>query len=594
MRADGQGKRAKSFLGAIMAILMIIPLPGCGGGGGSSSPNPNPNPNPTPTPAVTSIVPSSTAAGSAAFQLTVNGSAFNTSSVVMWNGSARTTTFVTASEVRATITATDVAVAGTATVTVANGTLVSNGVSFTITGQSASGQVLLISVALDGGPANGDSFSTPSVTPDGRYVAFQSNATNLVSGSSTGFSDIFVRDTCLGVPTGCTATTIRVSVSSAGVLADGNSRRPSISATGRFVAFDSSATNLVPGDTNGTQGALTGLADVFVRDTCIGVSTGCSPSTVRASVATDNTESNGDSRRPSISADGRFVAFNSGATNLDSNDSNGFGDIFLRDTCQSAPAGCAPSTRRISLANDGSQGNGASGLQSVSPDMRFAAFLSTASNFVSGDTNLNSDYFVRDTCLGAAAGCAPSTIRASIANDGSQANDLGDLEPSISAEGRFVAFTSHATNLVPADTNARADVFVRDTCAGATGCTPSTFRASVSSDGSQANSGSEAPSTNSTGRLVAFSSLATNLIAGGTSSPKTIFVRDTCLGAPSGCIPTTILIGRSATGAQDNGVSEFPAMSADGRWVAFLSSSTNLAPGATSGRTQTLLARTGF
>lgn len=593
MRLDDKVKSAKPFLAIIIAILVVIPTPGCGGGG-SSGPAPNPNPNPTPTPVLNSIVPSSAAAGSAAFQLTVNGSTFNTSSVVMWNGSARTTTFVSAGEVRAAITTTDVAVAGTATVTVSNGTLVSNGLAFTITGQGAAGQVLLISIATDGGPANGDSFSTPSITPDGRYVAFQSNATNLVSGSSTGFSDIFVRDTCLGAPAGCTPTTVRVSVSTAGVLADGNSRRPSISATGRFVAFDSSATNLVPGDTNGTQGALTGLADVFVRDTCIGIPSGCSPSTIRASVATDNSESNGDSRRPSISADGRFVAFNSGATNLDSNDSNGFGDIFLRDTCQGAPAGCAPSTRRISLANDGSQGNGASGLQAASPDMRFVAFLSTASNFVSGDTNLNSDYFVRDTCLGAAAGCVASTIRASIATDGAQANDLGDLEPSISSEGRFVAFTSHATNLVPADTNARADVFVRDTCTGVTGCTPSTFRASVSADGSQANSGSEAPSMSSTGRLVAFSSLATNLIPAGTSSPKTIFIRDTCQGAPAGCMPTTILIGRSASGSQDNGVSEFPALSADGRWVAFLSSSTNLAPGATNGRTHTLLAKTGF
>lgn len=559
------------------------------------------NPPVTPgnsAPAVASISPSSAQAGGAGFQLILNGSGLVTSSVVQWNGLPRATSFVSATELRAGVLPTDIAAPGTVNVSVSNpGGVNSNALPFTITSPppGGSGAVQLISIATDGGPANGDSFSTPAITPDGRFVAFQSDGTNLVAGASSGFSDIYVRDTCHNASAGCTPSTVRVSVSTNGTLADGNSRRPSVSANGRYVAFDSSATNLVPGDSNGSQGSLTGLADVFVRDTCIGAPAGCSPSTTRVSVATDGTESNNDSRRPSISADGRFVVFNSGATNLVSGDNNGFGDIFLRDTCVGASTACSPSTMLVSVTAGGSQGNGASGLQSISPDMRYVAFLSTASNLVAGDTNSQSDYFVRDICLGAALGCSPTTSRVSVATDGTQANDLGDLEPTISAQGRFVAFTSHATNLVAADTNSLADIIVRDTCATApSGCTPSTFRASVAADGSQATQGSEAPSMSATGRLIAFASLATNLIPGGTTSPKTIFVRDTCFGVTSGCVPTTVLIARAPDGSQDNGVSEFPAISGDGHWVAFLSNSTNLVPGSSNGRVQTLLAPTGF
>jgi Tol biopolymer transport system component len=580
-------------LGEACGILSLLVLTACGGGGGGAV-SPLPNVNPGSAPALTSIAPGTTAAGSAGFQLVASGTGFTSSSQVLWNASARTTTFIGPTEVRAAILAGDVASAGSVPITVANGNLTSNAITFTITSPPVGGgQIMLISVATDGSAGNGDSFSTPAVTPDARFVAFQSDATNLVTGAASGFSDIYVRDTCIGAAAGCQPTTTRVSVNSNGALADGNSRRPSISANGRYVAFDSSATNLVPNDMNGTQGPLTGLADIFVRDTCLGAAGPCTPVTVRVSVDSAGTEANNDSRRPSVSADGRYVVFNSAATNLISGDTNGFGDLFLRDTCIGAAAGCVPSTSRISLANDGSQANGASGLQAASPDMRFVAFFTTASNLVLGDTNGLSDYFVRDTCINGPAGCAPGTIRVSIANDGSQANGLGDLEPTLSADGRWVAFTSHATNLVPGDTNSRADIFVRDTCTGHVGCAASTFRASVASDGSQANSGSEAPSMSTTGRFVAFSSLATNLMAGGTTTLKSIFVRDTCLGV-TGCVPTTVLVGRSATGAQDNGVSEFPAITADGRWVAFLSNSTNLAPSATNGKTHTLLARTDF
>src|SRR2546426_1935359 len=128
-------------------------------------------------------------------------------------------------------------------------------------------------------------------------------------------------------------------------------RPPVISADGRFVAFDSDASNLVAGDTNGSR-------DVFVRDTCFGAPAGCTPSTTRVSVATDGTQANSPSGIPSVSADGRFVAFISAATNLVPGDTNGFVDIFVRDTCFGAPTGCTPSTIRVSVASDGTQANG--------------------------------------------------------------------------------------------------------------------------------------------------------------------------------------------------------------------------------------------
>jgi hypothetical protein len=147
--------------------------------------------------------------------------------------------------------------------------------------------------------------------------------------------------------------------------------------------------------------------------------------------------------------------------------------------------------------------------------------------------------FVRDTCVGAPAGCAPSTSLVSIGTDG-LAGDGDSSSPTISADARYVAFVSLATNLVDADTNAAADVFVRDTCAGAPdGCTPSTQRVSTASDGTQANDASVSAAISATGRYVTFRSLATNLDPASSSVLPGIFVRDTCVGAPQGCTPST-------------------------------------------------------
>jgi Tol biopolymer transport system component len=312
-------------------------------------------------------------------------------------------------------------------------------------------------VSVDSAGTEGNSSSVrPAISADGRFVAFASFASNLVAGDTNGTSDIFVRDTCVGGPAGCTPSTIRVSVDSAGTEGDSISTSPSLSADGRFVAFVSRASNLVAGDTNLAR-------DIFVRDTCVGGPAGCTPSTIRVSVDSAGTEANTTSLRPAISADGRFVAFETDANNLVAGDINKNPDVFVRDTCVGGPAGCTPSTIRVSVDSAGTEANSTgSGPASLSADGRFVAFESLASNLVAGDTNGAHDIFVRDTCVGGPAGCTPSTIRVSVDSAGTE-GDSSSTSPSLSADGRFVAFASLASNLVAGDTNSLVDVFLAPT-----------------------------------------------------------------------------------------------------------------------------------
>jgi Tol biopolymer transport system component len=392
-----------------------------------------------------------------------------------------------------------------------------------------------VSVASDGTQGNSDSLH-PSISADGRFVAFESRATNVVAGDTNRYTDIFLRDTVAG-------TTTRVSVATDGTQANRDCTGPSISADGRFVVFESDASTLVPGSFNGS--------DVFVRDTFAGTTT-------QLSVASDGTEGNGDSEDPSISADGRYVAYQSYASNLVPGDTNSLYDVFVRDTV-------AGTTTRVSVASDGTQANSYSYHPSISADGRYVAFDSFASNLVAGDTNAAYDTFVRDTVTG-------TTTRVSVTSDGTQAISAS-YYPSISADGRYVAFHSYASNLVSGDTNNSEDVFVRDTVAG------TTTRLSVSSDGKQGNRKSDtisAPSISADGRYVAFGSFASNLVAGDTNGLYDVFVRDTVAG-------TTTRVSIASAGTQGNGYSRDPSVCADGRAVAFDSYASNLVPGDTNG-----------
>ena len=224
-----------------------------------------------------------------------------------------------------------------------------------------------VSVASDGTGGN-DNSCRASVSADGRFVAFQSLASNLITGDTNGEDDIFVHDRQTG-------ETSRVSITSDGAEGNGDSFWPSISADGRFVAFRSPGSNLVPGDTNGAE-------DIFVHDRQ-------TEKTTRISVAWDGTQANGDSYYTCISADGRFVAFPSSASDLVTGDTNGCADAFVHDRQTGQ-------TTRVSVASDGAQGNDHSDGPSISADGQCVGFTSYASNLVPDDTNGERDVFVHD------------------------------------------------------------------------------------------------------------------------------------------------------------------------------------------------------
>ena len=352
-------------------------------------------------------------------------------------------------------------------------------------GLPSRGTTTCVSVASDGTQGDDDSWES-SVSAHGRYVAFYSYATNLVDGDTNGVSDIFVHDRQTG-------QTTRVSVDSGGSQATGgNSGSPSLSADGRYVAFGSRATNLVQGDTNG-------VGDVFVHDRQTG-------QTTRVSVDSDGTQGNNHSSSPSISADGRYVAFYSSAGDLIVGDTNGVGDIFVHDRQTGQ-------TTRVSLHSEGTQGNNHSSSPSVSADGRYVAFYSDATNLVDGDTNGVGDVFVHDRQTA-------QTVRVSIHSDGTQGDHDSLWDSPISADGRHVAFSSYAWNLVDGDTNLVGDVFIHDRQ------TRQTTRVSMGSDGSQGNGTSLHPSISADGRYVSFSSQASNLVDNDTNGTDDVFLHD--------------------------------------------------------------------
>ena len=376
-----------------------------------------------------------------------------------------------------------------------------------------------VSVDSAGAEANDSSFDT-AISADGRYVAFKSQASNLVANDSNAINDIFVRDMQSG-------TTTRASVDSSGVEANNLNGAVAISADGRYVAFTSSASNLVANDTT------LGNNDVFVRDTQ-------SNTTTRVSVDSADVEQSGSSDFVAISGDGRFVAFNSGAANLVVNDNNGSADVFVRDTQLNT-------TTRVSVDSSGIEANGASAAVAISADGRYVAFASFASNLVANDTNGSADVFVRDTQLN-------TTTRVSVDNSGAQITGASSA-PAISADGRYVAFLA-ANGFVQ-------DVFVRDTQLN------TTARASVSSSGAAVSSNVPSVAISGDGRYVAFASDAANLVPNDNNGQQDIFVRDMQSS-------TTTRFSVDPSGNNANGLSINPALSGDGRYVAFSSWAGNL------------------
>jgi len=347
----------------------------------------------------------------------------------------------------------------------------------------------------------------PAISADGRYIAFASTA-SLVANDVNSWKDIYVHDTETG-------QNRLASVDNNSIQGNHHSWYPVISANGRFVAFSSQASNLVPNDYNDDYLSwhLTNLTDVFVYD--------LENTTIeRVSVSTEGTEGNAGGHMPAISANGRYVAFESYAFNLVSDDTNicqfyswyygwfdiGCSDVFVHDRQEHT-------TVRISLSTGGAEGNSHSRAPDISDDGRYVVFKSSASNLVSNDTNGLDDIFLHDRETG-------KTARISVSGDGIQANGTSD-NPAISPDGRYISFSSSASNLIPDDDNDEADVFVFDRLTG------NVERVSICPcGGDEANGGSHKSALSSDGYFVAFESQASNLVPdlADTNQSQDIFV----------------------------------------------------------------------
>ena len=290
-----------------------------------------------------------------------------------------------------------------------------------------------------------------AISGHGRFVVFQSTAA-LVPEDSNGLEDVFLRDRVLG-------TLDRASVATGGGQGTGSSIGAAVSGDGRFVVFHSTAPDLAPGNTNGTD------LDVFLHDREAGT-------TEMVSVTPAGTSGNSISYFGAMSADGRFVAFQSFASDLVPGDTNGSVDVFVRDRE-------AGTTQRVSVGPGGLQADDGSATAGISADGRLVSFQSLAANLVTGDGNAAWDVFVHDRETA-------TTERVSVSSAGQEGNERS-LAPRITPDGRHVAFSSFASNLVPADRNETDDAFVHDRTTGIT------ERVSVASSGAEGNLGSSVP-----------------------------------------------------------------------------------------------------
>jgi len=358
----------------------------------------------------------------------------------------------------------------------------------------------------------------PSLSPDGRYVSFSSRENGLDPQlKKDNASGVFLFDRKMG-------DTVELSLNKSGIHGVGLCEAPVLSQDARFAAFWSNAENLVSDDANKQP-------DVFLCDREAN-------KIERISVLTDGTEANGPSLNPCITGDGRYIAFQTQAQNLGDKEWT----IMVRDR---------QTSRTIRIAAGVSPT-----IATASHDAPTLAFRSVSGKLVSQDTNNCDDIFVCESL--------DKIERVSVASDGAEANGPS-VNPAISADGRFVAFSSKASNLAKDDTNNKADIFVFDRK------TRKTERVSVGSNGEEANGDSFCCAISADGRYVAFDSAATNLVSGG-NSPRGVFVHDRQT-------HQTERISESSTGSPGNRESKLGSISADGRYVSFDSQSTNLGPG---------------
>jgi Tol biopolymer transport system component len=374
------------------------------------------------------------------------------------------------------------------------------------------------SVDTTGGDPNGAS-SSPSISGTGQYVAFATAATDLVPGGVCG---IVARNVRSGAQQ---CATVDVN----GLNSTGD--RPAMSFSGRYVAFESGANNLIPSDGNP-------FADVFVRDLANGTTTRVSESAVGGN-------GNSGSSEPAINGNARYVAFTSGASNLVAGDGNGTSDIYVKDRQTGA-------VTRVSVDSAGGDANDFSTDPAISDDGRYVAFSSSASDLVAGDTNGIDDIFVRDLTAG-------TTVRVSVGNELTFGPPDANTSPTISDDGTHVAFTT-----TWADTTGAivfTNVFVRDVVNG------TTTAVTASSDPAKS---SDRPSISGNARFLAFQSLDGTLVPRDTNGVADVFVRDLTAAT------TTRASVDNLGGQADTGASTFASMSHDGRYLAFASTAADL------------------
>lgn len=604
-----------------------------------------------PVPTIASITPTSVLAGATPPTISITGTGFVSQfTSINVNGTPAPSTIASPTSALVTLTAGDLTLGGVDQIVAVNpqpGGGSSVIATLAINPTHLLGLPILVDLAADGSQANtgicggvancqngslGLNISTvaPSISNTGQFVAFPSVSHNLVLTDTNPSSDVYLRNTCLGVAS-CTPLTSVISLGPSGIAANGTSSQVTINNAGTTAAFTSLATNLVT-----SVPVPAGMSQVYWRPICVASSTtSCTGTSASTSVpqlisiaADGQSAGNGPSFDPVISADGEFVAFVSLATNLVSNITAGDGtipQIFIRDTCNISTATttstCVPTTFLVSTPDSSTAGNGASSNPSISNSGLFVSFTSLATNLGATAPNPSgaSEIFERSTCVTTITSttntCVPVTTlvstqdgttpadgasdQSSISNCGGTSGTTANCSTTTTASnGRFVAFASTAQNLV-AGAGPTQQIYVRDTCTGidtvTTTCVPSTSLVSTAAGGVPGNGLSERPSISASGQFIAFASLASNL-AKTTNGVENIFVRNTCLAVTVTCTPGLAIssIPNGTNASPSNGQNLVPAISADGHTVSFLSFSNNLVPRDNNGVEDIFLGTTTF